>query len=291
MRKLKILSLNIEGISNNSDLKRQMQSKIFVDEIENNYQPDIILLQEYTNFYFLNNLKDYQHTNNVSQVLLAGNDNVNCNIVVYKKDLNVTKKYHDCIEIDNTFRIISYRGMPFKEGERDRRDEIKRIIAIHKRDMMSVNFAGDTNARAKDFHPRYELKLAEYFSDCWELEGSSYDNKFTVDAYNNQYFPDGFKYTARYDRSYISKDLKCTSFEVVFKKKYKELIEMFDGSGCISDHYGILYTLELPGIQPQENQQDIIDLLSDDDTATPLILQTLTNGTPIAVRLLGIFRI
>ena len=282
--KIKILSLNIAGLTEDNPQIIKSQTSIFVAEINNRYQPDIILLQEYTNQFDIHNRlsAEYGHTCDVQKTLLS----LNSNIILFKKSLaNVVKVAKDCIEIDNKFRIISYRGAPFKQNAHLRQFEVEHLMAFYHKDQipMPTNFAGDTNARRQDYDA---LKLSESFKDCWELQGNR-ENVYTVDGFRNKYFVNGHQYKSRYDRSYISAGIRCLTFELCFTQKYEEL-QAFGSSGCISDHYGILYDLQLE--QGTENKTDsVIDLTTDDDVhfTTQLVVKqiNLKEGVKLIIRL------
>ena len=106
----------------------------------------------------------------------------------------------------------------------------------------NIIFMGDTNARQDDFN---KTELKEYYKDAWETCGNK-NNKYTVDGFNNPFFPDGFQYKSRYDRAYYTHNIICNTFLIIFDKSYNELIEHTKTSGCISDHYGIYCKFNLP---------------------------------------------
>lgn len=250
---LKIISLNVCDTVDGSqfpDLNREKYDELRGLRIKENilkYDADIILLQEYSTDYckLSDLLENYKNT------LFTETYGSNC--IFYKKilDKQIKIKSRDCICVNGTY-IYSYRGMA---GGGDsinfRIQDINRFIDLAKNNK-SVMFVGDTNARQNDFN---KTELSKYYNDSWEIYGTK-ENKYTVNGFENPFFPGGFQYTSRYDRAYYTKNIKCNHFSIIYNEHYEELKDHNKSSGCISDHYGIYCKFSLPTLINEESEEE-----------------------------------
>lgn len=201
---------------------------------------DIICFNEYTPFFDdimikYNKLFEEYNKTSIKEYFIS-----DCNIIFYKKNILIKELFNNVIIVNNNVHIMAYRGTPGKEGKKERLDQINKIVNFAKNKKMIV--IGDTNARINDYD---NTEINKYFYDCW-IEKGHHNDKYTMNLFENEYYgKEAFKYTSRYDRAYITKNIKnINKFEIIFKDKYEDL-KRYNGSGCISDHYGLLIDVDI----------------------------------------------
>ena len=113
--------------------------------------------------------------------------------------------------------------------------QLKALMDSSQQCDMSMIFGGDTNLRQTEVRD-----VALPFIDIWDKCGT-WQSKFSVNAYTNKYFHDSWMFKARYDRVYCSLDLKPLSFDLCFTSHHRVLQNHYRPSGCVSDHYGIVF--------------------------------------------------
>ena len=197
---------------------------------------DIICFNEFNNIHY-KIIKDNEFFNIYNNTYECNDNFISSgNIIFYKNTLNLVKQLHKNIICINDLYILSYRGPSGNNYKKKRIEEITKIIEYSNN--KKIILLGDTNARKNDYD---EINIEKYFNDCWKLKGNK-SNEYTVDNYNNTYFINGYKYRSRYDRAYITTDIKLLDFNIIFKEKYDDL-KKYNGSGCISDHYGVYLSM------------------------------------------------
>ena len=168
-----------------------------------------------------------------------------CNTILLRKDntlLHVSREAHVypygfevILLVDNrrTLRVIS--GHFSSQSQELRLLQFRELMESSKRCGTSLLFGGDTNLRQTEVR---DFTLP--FTDVWDKCGT-WQSKFSVNAYTNKYFHDSWMFKARYDRVYCSPDLKPLSFNLCFTSHHRELQNHYRPSGCVSDHYGIIF--------------------------------------------------
>ena len=79
-------------------------------------------------------------------------------------------------------------------------------------------------------------------TDCWKDAGSIKADGTTWDSNTNLYHRDGFGFSCRFDRIYSRGGLTTEAFSVAFNTPVQGTAGWY-----LSDHYGLVATLSLPG--------------------------------------------
>lgn len=168
-----------------------------------------------------------------------------CNTILLRKDnsiLKVIRKpqvysygFEVILLVDKQKKLRVISGHFSSQSQELRLLQFRALMETSRRCDMSLLFGGDTNLRQTEVR---DFTLP--FTDVWDKCGT-WQSKFSVNAYTNKYFHDSWMFKARYDRVYCSLDIKPLSFNLCFTSHHRELQNHYRPSGCVSDHYGIMF--------------------------------------------------
>lgn len=142
---------------------------------------------------------------------------------VVSVDLRIAKK---------VIRFASCHLSPFKENEEARIMQLFNFLALQPVDDYII--AGDMNVRedeAKRWLKDFPNLIGRRLKDAWVSTGSDVKAKFTWDSRVNKYFQEGFAFVCRFDRIFVSDNVKCANYKLIGNVPFR--------GGFLSDHYGL----------------------------------------------------
>ncbi len=234
---IKFVSYNIPHLYNKNNQNTE-EFKIFSKEITK-IDPDFILLQECEKCNLDNYITVKKRKKDDSMILYK-----KCNYIKFMKKIKYyywggkekgVKLPLESWKIGAEFevyekpvKILSVHLSASEHGREARKKDLLGFISMEG----SIICAGDMNmwgGYVKDELDTNGIKNIFYdkFNDCWIENGMDKNNKFTFYGARKNYL-------SRYDRAFITKDMKTVSFKLCFKE-YHESTEMIS----LSDHYGI----------------------------------------------------
>jgi hypothetical protein len=219
---------------------KNKKKKLF-DEIEKS-NADFVLLQEFDTHYLPVNSDKYEHISPLYQ-------DEKCNIeylgmlsnhILYKKSNNyeLLRVYiadyglvAEFVIKSKIIKIVSGRWYPLKENKD------KRLMQYNSlnREIGTIIFMGDTNLRSFENISEKDKKNIEDVAT-----NEIFMKSYTINKNINAYFNDGLKFVARYDRAYVTSQVKVKKFDLFFNQPYDELKNEYRSSGYISDHFGLI---------------------------------------------------
>ena len=205
--------------------------------------PDFILLQDLDNQYLYDietKLSDY---NIISPLKIDHKydtlyEELLTNYILYKKTdkIKLIESYlSDCGTVgvfqinDKNSNIVSGRWSSI--GKYQRIKQYKSLDRITE----PLIFMGDTNLRYNDL-------VANESKQLYDVTFTEGKILYTYNKNTNQYYDEKSKFISRYDRIYI-KDTVYIYYDLCFDKKYEILKSKYRLSGCISDHYGLMFDI------------------------------------------------
>lgn len=219
---------------------KNKKEKLFDEIIESN--ADFVLLQEFDNIQLDDKILSlYGHISPLYQdeKFTSEYDGMLSNHILYKKSnnyelLRVSLKdsglFAEFVIKSKIIKIVSGRWAPLKENKEKR---VAQYESLNK-ELGTIIFMGDTNLRTFEKLPEKDKRIEDVTNNEQFLKS------YTIDKNINQYFNDGLKYVARYDRAFITSLVKVKNFDLCFNKPYGELKNEYRISGYISDHFGLL---------------------------------------------------
>jgi hypothetical protein len=255
---IKLISFNIEGFHDRDiqNLKHTEKRYEIIKEEVIKKDFDICFLQEVFTFdtnTFLNKGYNVYNENHCSIIIKNKYE------IKHKGILpNTCGIYLDVMFNNLLVRIITGWWDPSSFGKNER---INCQNILKELNVDFFIFAGDTNLRQKEI-----IKNNNKYNDCLDVADEKDEGKniYTVNKLENKFFfDDDIPYTSRYDRCFITKNIKCKKLKTIFKDKYENLINESRPSGKLSDHYGLMIELELP--KNNTNDDEVFNLPLDEN--------------------------
>jgi endonuclease/exonuclease/phosphatase family metal-dependent hydrolase len=132
--------------------------------------------------------------------------------------------------------VISCHLEPYAEGAAIRQAQLQALTQSLPPNAMAI-LAGDMNVRKKEDGIMENL----HWKDAWKEAGSIRRHEFTWNSKTNQYHEGAFQFTCRFDRVYLRNSPGVASFKLIANGAIPndELGECY----YLSDHFGILTTV------------------------------------------------
>lgn len=241
---IKLLTYNIWF----SDIYINKRINLLV-KLVNEKNPDVICFQEVRKdvlAVLVNKLKSYKYWETslnedkyYGVVIFSKFKKVKTNIFKFKKT-NMDRHFIIMeLNLDNNFKInIVTTHLESEFKIKDYKDSFKYFqfnnLLKYLKNFNNVVICGDMNISEKENNL---FKLDNYWSDCWILDGSNIEKKYTFDYKTNMFINNKTKYRSRLDRVFIKNNglLKLDRFDLVGNSK-----------GLIpSDHFGIIVNLSI----------------------------------------------
>jgi tyrosyl-DNA phosphodiesterase 2 len=155
---------------------------------------------------------------------------------------------------NQSLAVSSSHLAPFKDNAPMRLQQVE-ILTTASNIRKHAIHAGDFNMRkAEDKQMEGKKNATHILFDAWKIAGSSKQHEYTWNSLENQYHANGFGFKCRFDRMYFTSSLfgQNVDFQLVANKAIEKQKQSF----YLSDHYGIMCTVQVPAEAGNEASND-----------------------------------
>ena len=137
---------------------------------------------------------------------------------------------------------------PFKDGAFQRITQCMTLMDLLNDQADNCILLGDFNTRAAE-DSGIENACGGGWIDAWKETGSKSDAKFSWNSFANMYHEGGFKFRARFDRSYVRGEaLSVTQFGFIGNNYVEKK------GDYLSDHFGLMVGLDVTSNASEEKE-------------------------------------